>query len=58
MVYLHTILQRSEGEITRQINKALKADPSPGDWFNLVQKHIEVNLNINEDQRRNMGPSD
>ena len=57
MVYLQTILTRTEGELTRKVYEAMKADPLPGDWINIVKKDFEeINLIISEDQIINMCP--
>ena len=59
MAYLQTVLQRTEGEIIRQIYEAMKADALPGGWVILVQKHFEdINFIITEDQIRITSPSD
>lgn len=58
MVYLQTIIQRTEGELIRNIYEAMKADPLPGDWYKLVQEDFKlVNLDLNEDQILNMNPT-
>ena len=36
LIYLQTILQRSDTEITKKIYKHQKTSPSPGDWCQLV----------------------
>ena len=57
MVYLQTLLTRTEGELTRKVYKAMKADPLPGDWIKRVEKDFEeINLIISEDQIINMCP--
>ena len=59
MIYLQTVLQRPEGELIRNIYEAMKSEPLPGDWYNLVQKDfLEVNLNISENEIRCMSPLD
>ena len=58
MIYLQTIIQRTEGELIRNIYEAMKADPLPGDWYKLVQEDFKlVNLDLNEDQILNMNPT-
>ena len=59
MIYLQTILQRSEGELIRNIYEAMKAEPLPGDWYNLVQKDFkELNIDISDIEIRSMVPLD
>ena len=53
MVYLQTILSRTEGELIRNIYEAMKEDPLPGDWVNMVQKDFEwINLSISEEGKK------
>ena len=63
MIYLQTILKRPKGELIRKIYKAMKEDPLPGDWcelilsdFNKLNIHISDNLiqNMNEDEYKNL----
>ena len=42
LIYLQTILQRSDGEITKEIYKHQKENPSPGDWCQLVVKDFDM----------------
>ena len=59
MVYLQTVLQRTEGELIIKIYETKKAEPLPGEWCNWVQKDFEdINLIITEDQIRSMSPED
>jgi hypothetical protein len=59
MVYLQTVLQRTEGELIRKIYETMKAEPLPGDWCNWVQKDFQdIKLIITEDQIRSMSPTD
>ena len=49
MIYLQTILQRPDSELTRQVYEAMKADPIPDDWCLLVEKDLqEINLKISD----------
>ena len=49
MIYLHTILQRPESELTRKVYEAMKADPIPDDWCLLLEKDFqEINLKISD----------
>ena len=36
MIYLQTILKRSDDEITKRVYQAQKNNSSPGDWCELV----------------------
>ena len=38
--YLHTILNRQEGELIKQIYTAMKDKPLKQDWISLVQKDM------------------
>ena len=38
MNYLHTILTRSDNEVTKRVLIAQKESPTKGDFFNLVQE--------------------
>ena len=42
LIYLQTILQRSDHEITKKIYKHQKTKPSPGDWCHLVDSDFNV----------------
>ena len=46
LLYLQTILKRSEDELSHQILLAQKDDPSPGDFVNLVAKDLQ-DMDIN-----------
>ena len=51
LLYLQTILKRSENELTHRILMAQKDDPSPGDFVNLVAKdleNIEIDMSYND----------
>ena len=49
LMYLHTILQREPTEMIQKIYKAQKADPSPGDFCELVTDDFtELGLDIGE----------
>ena len=55
MIYLQTILQRSEGELIRRVYEEMKADPITNDWCQLVSGDFQlVNLNITDNQIRQM----
>ena len=41
MLYLQTILQRNDSEITKQIYKAQSLKTSPGDFVEMVRKDFE-----------------
>jgi hypothetical protein len=57
MIYLQTILQRSEGELIRNIYQEMKADPLKGDWSELVKSDFEnFDISLNEDEIRDMDP--
>ena len=42
ILYLQTILQRSDKEITNRIYQCQKLNPSPGDWCKIVEKDFET----------------
>ena len=51
LLYLQTILQRHESELTRQIYDAMKEEPLKDDWIHLVNKDmVDINLNLSDDQ--------
>ena len=57
MIYLQTILRRSEGELIRNIDQEMKADPLKGDWSELVKSDFEkIYISLNEDEMRVMNP--
>ena len=50
MLYLKTILDREDHEITKKVYYAMKKKPYKGDWYNLVKADFEKNgIEINED---------
>ena len=50
MLYLKTILDREDHEITKKVYTAMKNKPYKGDWYNLVQADFEkFGLEINEE---------
>ena len=42
LIYLQTILQRSDHEITKKIYQHQKTNPSPGDWCYLINNDFNV----------------
>ena len=51
LLYLQTILQRHESELTRQIYNAMREYPIKDDWIHLVIKDIsDINLNLSDEQ--------
>ena len=42
LIYLQTILQRSDEEITKKIYQQQKTNPSPGDWCQLVRNDFDM----------------
>ena len=59
LIYLQTILQRSDHEITKNIYKHQKTDPSPGDWCHLVNNDFNViGEHMSETQIEAMCPSE
>ena len=40
-LYLHTLLQRNDEELTKRIYIAQKKNPLKGDWIELIQKDLE-----------------
>ena len=54
-MYLQTIVQRSDEELTTRVYTAMKSDPTPGDWCEVVQKDFDsINLHISEEHIRQM----
>ena len=50
LIYLKHILDRSDTEVTNKIYRCQKANPSPGDWCNLVDQDFkDIELDITED---------
>ena len=47
ILFLHTILQRSNEELTKKVYEAQKSNPTKGDFYELVKKDLNV-LNITE----------
>jgi hypothetical protein len=55
LIYLQTILKRSDTELTKRILTAQKNDPSPGDFVNLVEKDLQkVDINMDYKQIQEM----
>ena len=55
VIYLKTILNRSEVELTRKIYNAQKVNPTTGDWYTMVNQDFNtINEVIDEDKIRNM----
>ena len=49
MMYLQTIIKRSDDELTRKIYECQKRMPVKGDWIELVQKDFEnAGMEMNE----------
>ena len=58
MIYLPTILQREEGELIKSIFLAMKSDPAPGDWSEMVQNDFEeIKLTMTDKQIQDMNPT-
>ena len=54
MLYLQTILQRGDEEITKKMYDAQKKSPLEGDWFKLVSEDFEkLGLDLNETSIKN-----
>ena len=55
LMYLQTIVQRSDEELTKRVYTAMKTDPITGDWCELIQKDFDnINLHISEEHIRQM----
>ena len=55
MIYLQTIIQKTEGELVRRVYEEMKADPVKGDWCELVSNDLkEVGISLSDDQIRQM----
>ena len=53
LMYLHSILQKKEDELVRKVYEAQKADPTPGDFTELLKEDkesISIDLTDNEIQ--------
>ena len=51
MIYLQTILQRTEGELIRRVYEEMRADPVKDDWCELVANDLkEVGITLSDDQ--------
>ena len=51
MIYLHTLLQREDDEITKQIYLCQLKNPYPGDWVKLLEEDKrEFNLNLSDQE--------
>ena len=59
LIYLQTILQRPDHEITKKIYQHQKTNPSPGDWCHLVNSDFNViDVNMSETEIEAMCPSE
>ena len=59
LMYLQTLVKRSDEELTSRVFTAMKSDPKPGDWCEMVQKDFEnINLHINEIHIKQMDKSE
>ena len=59
MIYLQTILQRTEGELIRRVYEEMKADPVKDDWCELVANDLkEVGIGLSDDEIRQMSSVD
>ena len=59
MIYLQTILQRPDNEITKRVYTCQKKKPSPGDWCTLVKGDFEsIGVDINDEQIASTSPTD
>ena len=59
MIYLQTILQRSDNELIKQVYTCQKNSPSPGNWCTLVKGDFEaIGVEINEAQIASTSPQD
>ena len=57
MIYLQTILQRSDAELTKRVYTCQKNNPSPGDWITLVKGDFEsIGVPLNEEQIASTSP--
>ena len=51
IMYLHNIFQKKEDELVRRIYEAQKADPSPGDFSELVKEDLtDIELDITDSE--------
>ena len=47
--YLHNILKREPNELVKRVFIAQKANPTKGDWINIIEEDMElINLNMSE----------
>ena len=54
MMYLQTLLKRSDDEITKKIYNCQKTNPVKGDWIELVRKDFsDLGMELNEDIIKN-----
>ena len=54
MIYLQTILQRTEGKLIRRVYEEMKADPGKDDWCELVANDLkEVGITLRHSLRLN-----
>ena len=58
ILFLQTILKREENEMIKRVYKAQKAQPSPGDFVNLVNEDSElIGLDMTESEMTNISES-
>ena len=59
LIYLQTILNRSEQELTRRVYTAQKKNPSRGDWTELIKEDMEaIGVKLNDEEIAQMGSYD
>ena len=59
MIYLQTILKRSDEEVTKQVYKCQKKSPVPGDWCNLLKEDFDkINMHLTDEQIEEMPEKD
>ena len=52
---MKTLPNRPPNELTRQVYNAMRDDPSPGDWCEMVDKDMEhINIHMDEGHIRGM----
>ena len=58
MGYLHTILNRHDGELIKKIYTEMKKNPFKGDWYKLLENdYNKINEDINEENIIKMSKS-
>ena len=59
ILYLHGIIQRSDGELVKKVYLAQKADPTDGDFCQLVDGDRDlIDLQLEDNQIATMSPFD